>query len=131
MRDNILRLVLDDRIIHITHITSNYLKCFSSPESTDPDENPLKASFYSTFCVAEKSEQEAYDEANSSSRDVQTNEDPDYIEPCKDRYKRCLIRISQYDEIPAEKLQGYLTFNKDLSVLAVYRLLYEESNNIL
>lgn len=131
VRDNILRLVLGDRMIHIRYMTSEDLKRLSWPKSISKDENPLKAGFYSTLCVAEKSEQEAYDEANRSSGVGQAEKDPDYIEPCKDRHKDCLISAFPYKKIPAEKLQGRLTYDKDLTVLAVCRLLYEESNNIL
>ena len=129
VRDQILRLVLGDRTIHIKYMTSR--KGISWAESKDADEEAFEPGLYSAFCVAEKSEQEAYDEANHSSGNVQPNEDPMHIEPCKDRHKDCLIRVFLWNKISAEKLQGRLTFNKDLSVLAVCRLLYEESNNVL
>ena len=116
-------------MIHIKYMTSP--KGISWPESKDADENAFKPGLYSAFCVAEKSEQEAYDEANHSSGNAQPSEDPMHIEPCKDRHKDCLIRVFLWDKISAEKLQGRLTFDKDLSVLAVCRLLYEESNNVL
>ena len=131
VRDNILRLVLGDRMIHIQYLTLTDRVNVSSPEAMKADLKGFVAGFYSAFCVAEKSEQEAYDEANRSSGDVQPNEDPNYIEACKDRHKDCLIRVPSTYEIPAEMLQGRLTFDKNLSVLAVCRLLYEESNNVL
>lgn len=130
MRDNILRLVLGDQTIHIQHLALGDFRV-SWPESMDADEEVFPEGFYSAFCVAEKSEQEAYDGVNCSSGHVQPNQDPDYIEACKDRHKDCLIHLSPWDKIPAEKLQERLTFDKNLSVLAVCRLLYEESNNVL
>ena len=131
VRDSILRLVLGDRMIHIKYLALRDLNGISWPEPKDAEVKAFKAGFYSTFCVAEKSEQEAYDEANRSSENVQPVEDPDHIEACKDRHKDCLIRVFPWNYLPAEKLQGRLTFDKDLSVLAVCRLLYEESNNVL
>ena len=131
VRDSILRLVLGDRMIHIKYMALQDFKGISWPESKDADKKAFEAGFYSAFCVAKKSEQEAYDEANRSSGDFQPNEDPNHIEPCKDRHKDCLIRVFPRDKIPAETMQGRLTFDKNLSVLAVCRLLYEESNNIL
>ena len=133
VRDNILRLVLGDRTIHIQYLSLAELKRYSLHDSKDADGKALVAGFYAAFCVAEKSEQEAYDEANSSSRKVQPNEDedPDHIEPCKERHVDCLISTSQWRRISAQKLHNRLTFDKDLSALAVCRLLYEESNNVL
>ena len=114
-------------MIHIEYMTSEDLKWVTLHESQDGDQKYFEAGFYSAFCVAEKSEQEAYDEANRPSK---ANGDPYYIESCKDRHANCLTRVNAFN-IEAEKLQGRLTFDKDLSVIAVSRLLYEEGNNIL
>ena len=129
VRDKILRLVLGDGMIHIQYLREVDWNRIVRVESVDAGEKPLEVGLYSAFCVAEKSEQEAYDEANRSSKHVQPNED---VEACKDRHKDCLIRRPPYDQVSYEKLQqGRLSFDKHLSVLAVCRLLYEESNNVL
>ena len=127
MRDNILRLVVGDRMIHIKYIAPEDIKWITYPDFKDADGKPFEAGFYSAFCAAGKSEQEAYDDANRSSG---VKDDPNYIEACKDRHADCLIQALA-GSISVEKMQGRLTFDKDLSVLAVCRLLYEESNNIL
>ena len=132
MRDNILRLVLGDRLIHIQHVEADQLARLFSSESINTDKESAQDGLYSAFCVAEKSEQEAYDEVNRSFGNVQMTEDPYYIEPYKDRHKNCLMRCYRWSDLPAGGLQAErLTFSKDLSILAVCRLLYEESNNVL
>ena len=130
MRDIILRLLLGDRLIHIRYLPNEYL------------DRPLRSKLYdktkapgrlcSAFCVAEKSEQEAYDEANHSSGKAEATKDPNDIATCKDRHKDCLMcnygpLIFSSENFHAQRL----TFDKNLSVLAVSRQLYEESNNIL
>ena len=133
MRDKILRLVLGDRLIHIQHVSteniSNYLSRFGS---NDTDKVPSKGGLCSSFCVAEKSEQEAYDEVNSSSGKIQALKDPNHIETCKERHKKCLcFNLWQSDSSIKDSQAERLTFDKNLSILAVCRQLYEESNNIL
>ena len=131
MRDIILRFVLGDRMIHIQYVTEDLEKILW-PKPKDADEKAAEGGLCSAFCVAGKSEQEAYDEANHSSGISQAFEDPNFIEPCKERHKNCLMCGSKQSEKPVEGLQAErLTFDKNLSVLAVCRLLYEESNNIL
>ena len=63
-------------MIHIELMTLEGLRWVTCPESQDADNKIFEAGFYSAFCVAEKSEREAYDEANRTSR---ANGDPYYI----------------------------------------------------
>ena len=131
MRDIILRFVLGDRMIHIQYVTEDPEKILW-PKLEDADQRAAEGGLCSAFCVAGKSEQEAYDEANHCSGTDQASEDPKSIQPCKERHKDCLMCGSKQSEMLVEGLQGErLTFDKDLSVLAVCRLLYRESNNIL
>ena len=115
MRDNILRILLGDSLIHIQYFEE---------QVQNADTVPAYSGLCSAFCVAKESEQEAYDEANLSSGKVR-----EYIPSCKDRHENCLMSGPKQEKIPvtAERL----TFTANLSVLAVCRLLYEESNNVL
>ena len=132
VRDNILRLVLGDRMIHIQYLSTEDLAKIGWTEPSNTAEKQATGSLCSSFCVAEKSEQEAYDEANQSSGEWQATEDPEHIPTCNERHKYCLAGGVKQSELPLERLQAErLTFNNNLTVLAVCRLLYEESNNIL
>ena len=127
--DNILRFLLGDRMIHICHFKHYELKQIlpTSAWRAVPDHGSIVAA----FCVADRSEQQAYNEAIQSEV-VQTNEDSDYIQTCKDRHRGCLMcNRGEKKHAVAVRRAGRLTFNSNLSVLAVCRLLYEESNNIL
>ena len=127
--DNILRFILGDRMIHICHFEHYELKQILPTSAWRAV--PNHGSLVSAFCVADQSEQQAYDEAVLSDVD-QSTEDPDYIQTCKDRHKHCLMCKHRGKSFSvAERQTGRLTFTKDLSVLAVCRQLYEESNNIL
>ena len=118
-------------MIHIQYVIEDPEKILW-PKPKDADQRAAEGGLCSAFCVAGKSEQEAYDEANRSSGISQASEDPNFIEPCKERHKNCLMCGSTQSEMPVEGLQAEgLTFDKDLSVLAVCRLLYRESNNVL
>lgn len=118
-------------MIHIQYVTEDLEKILW-PKPKDADQRAAEGGLRSAFCVAVKSEQEAYDEANHCSGTNQASEDPNFIEPCKERHKDCLMCGSRYSEMPDGELPAErLTFDKDLSVLAVCRLLYQESNNIL
>ena len=117
-------------MIHIQYITAGDLAETSWSKSKDANGEPAESGLFSAFCVAEKSEQQAYDEANHCSEKAQAAIDSDDIEPCKDRHGDCLM--CGVKEMPVDRLEEEcLTFDKDLSVLAACRLLYEESNNIL
>ena len=124
-------------MVHIKYLNEYNLESLRQPDPKDVSAKPAKPGLYSSLCMAEKSEQEAYDEATRSSGPVHANDDPNDIEPCNDRHKDCLMwsscgSYSEWTETLAGNFQeGRLTFEKDLSVLAVCRLLYEESNNIL
>ena len=162
MRDNILRYVLGDRLIHIKYFKAHFQHqhprstlslsdSLPQPHATlpavpslkkegeaihtkkeDEEAKAVSGKLCSAFCVATKSEQEAYDDANRSSGNVPATEDQDHIETCKGRHKDCLMCGNKQEETVLSKLQaGPLTFTTNLSVLAVCRLLYEESNNIL
>ncbi len=137
VRDNILRLVLGDRMVHIQYLSTEDLAKIGWTEPSNTAEKQATGSLCSSFCVAEKSEQEAYDEANQSSGEWQAAEDPDHIPTCNGRHKHCLHKHwlgggVRYSEPSTERLQAErLTFNNNLTVLAVCRLLYEESNNVL
>ena len=129
VRDNILRLLLGDGLIHIQYITEGDIADSKFSEMKSPDIVPAYSGLCSAFCVAKKSEQEAYDEANLSSGKVQATKGLNDIATCKDRHKNCLMCGDKKEKIAvtAERL----TFTSNLSVLAVCRLLYEESNNVL
>lgn len=132
MRDRILRCLLGDRLIHIQYISAGDLAKTGWSKAKDANGEPAEGGLFSAFCVAEKSEQEAYDEANHGPVNAKTTLDPDYIQPCKTRHKHCLMRGIHCSKMSVKKLEEKsLTFDKDLSVLAACRLLYEESNNIL
>ena len=127
--DNILRFLLGDQMIHICHFEHYELKQIlpTSAWRAVPNHGAL----VSAFCVADQTEQQAYDEAVLSET-VQSTEDPDYIQTCKDRHRHCLMCNHREKSFSvAERRAGRLTFTKNLSVLAVCRQLYEESNNIL
>ena len=127
--DNILRFLLGDRMIHICNLEHYELKQIlpTSAWRAVPNHGAL----VSAFCVADQTEQQAYDEAVLSEA-AQSTEDPDYIQTCKDRHKHCLMCNHREKSFSvAERRAGRLTFTKNLSVLAVCRKLYEESNNIL
>lgn len=132
VRDRILRCLLGDRMIHIQYITAADLARTGWSKAKDADGEPAESGLFSAFCVAEKSEQKAYDEANHNPGKVQAPLDPDYIQPCKHRHKNCLMCGIHCSKMSVERLEEEcLTFDKDLSVLGACRLLYEESNNIL
>lgn len=132
VRDRILRFLLGDRMIHIQYITEESLANTRWSMAKDADGEPAEGGLFAAFCVAEKSEQEAYDEANHSPEKVHPNADPEYIQPCKERHKDCLMRGIHCSEMSVDRVESEsLTFDKDFSVLAACRLLYEESNNIL
>ena len=127
--DNILRFLLGDRMIHICHFKHYELKQIlpTSAWRAVPDHGSL----VSAFCVADRSEQQAYDEAIQSEV-VQSTEDPDYIQTCKDRHKHCLMcHLREKSFSVTERRAGRLTFTRNLSVLAVCRQLYLASNSIL
>ena len=127
--DNILRFLLGDRMIHICHFEHYELKQILPTSAWRAV--PNHGSLVSAFCVADRSEQQAYDEAVLSDVD-QSTEDPDYIQTCGDRHKHCLMCNHREKSFSvAERQAGRLTFTKNLSVLAVCRQLYELSNNIL
>ena len=135
MREKILRFVLGDRLIHIQYLSATSFAKWLGSDSNDSNDSKNESSkgrLCSAFCVAEKTEQEAYDEVNHSFRKAQAINDPSHIATCKDRHKDCLTCGFTDWQLPIEKLQGErLTFDNNLSVLAVSRQLYEESNNIL
>lgn len=119
-------------MIHIQYITAGDLARTGWSKAKDANGEPVEGGLFSAFCVAEKSEQTAYDEANHSTGKVKGNFDPDYIQPCKHRHKNCLMCGIQCSKMSVDRVENEsLTFDKDLSVLAACRLLYEESNNIL
>ena len=127
--DNILRYLLGDRMIHICHFKHYELKQILPTSAWRAV--PNHGSLVSAFCVADQSEQQAYDEAIQS-EGVQSTEDPEYIQTCKDRHKHCLMcNLGEKNFSVAERRAGRLAFSRDLSILAVCRQLYEPSNNIL
>ena len=127
--DNILRFLLGDRMIHICHFKHYELKQILPTSAWRAV--PNHGSLVSAFCVADQSEQQAYDEAILSEV-VQSTEDPDYIQTCKDRHKHCVMcNHGEKSFSVAERRARRLTFTKNLSVLAVCRQLYEASNSIL
>ena len=127
--DSILKLLLGDRMIHICHFKHYELKQILPTSAWRAV--PNHGSLVSAFCVADRSEQQAYDEAILS-EGVQSTGDPDYIQTCKDRHKYCLMcNHGEKHFSVAERRAGRLTFNKNLSVLAACRQLYEASNSIL
>ncbi len=65
----------------------------TAPRQEENDDHRV-GGLCSAFCVAEQSEQEAYDEANLTFEYVSVTEDPDHIETCKDRHKKCLMFVS-------------------------------------
>ena len=113
-------------MIHISHFKHYEMKQILpiSAWRAVPDNGVL----VSAFCVADQSEQQAYDQAVLS----EVSQDPEYIQTCKDRHKDCLM-CNRGEKKPSvtELRAGRLTFNSNLSVLAVCRQLYEESNRIL
>ncbi len=130
MRDSILRCVLGDRLIHIKYWREDECKAIHKKERVKTI--PASGGLCSAFCVAEQSEQEAYDEVNLSPEDVPATEDQDHITTCKDRHKNCIMCGDTEKKIVVSEVQGErLTFATDLSILAACRLLYEESNNVL
>ena len=131
VRDSILRYVLGDRLIHIKYLTKDEYEEFHI-QKEDEETKPASDGLCSAFCIAEQSEQEAYDKVNLSSEYVSVTEDLDHIETCKDRHTNCLMFDGTRKEMMVSKLQaGRLTFATNLSILAACRLLYEESNNVL
>ena len=132
VRDSILKFVLGNEMIHIKFLSGSALEELLLSESKDPKTIPEDGGLCAAFCVAEKSEQAAYNEANLNAKDVQASEDPNIVETCKERHETCLM-CGKHDKANlVTGLQGErLTFDKNLSVLAVCRQLYEESNIIL
>ncbi|KAM0796864.1 hypothetical protein BDR22DRAFT_865427 [Usnea florida] len=127
--DSILRFLLGDRMIHICHFQHYELKQILPTSAWRAV--PNHGSLVSAFCVANQSEQQAYDEAIRPGV-FHSTEDPDYIQTCKDRHKHCLMcNLREKRFSVAERRAGRLTFTSNLSVLAVCRQLYQESNNIL
>ena len=134
VRDKILKFLVGDQMIHVKFLDQQALAnlLLSEDESRDLETVPSDGGLCAAFCVANKSEQAAYNEVIHSSEGVQVSQEVDTIETCKDRHKACLMYDGQYTpSTTTEPPTKRLTFNKDLAVLAVCRLLYEESNNIL
>ena len=123
---------MGDRTIHIKHLYPGYLEELLSSESKDTTNVPANGGLCAAFCVAEKSEQAAYDEANLSSEKAPVSEDPEYIETCEERHKDCFMCGEDEKAIlPTELQRERLTFKNTISVLAVCRSLYEEGLNTL
>lgn len=132
MRDRILRFVLGDSTIHIKNVTEYDLEAILRSSSENMDGTAPKGGLCSSFCVAEKSEQEVYNEANRSSGEVQAIEDLNDIPTNKERHHKCLMFDRKQSQMSITEFQARrLTFGKDLSALAVCRQLYEESHSIL
>ena len=130
--DNILKFVLGNGMIHVKFLHEEAFRDILLSESKDPKTIPEDGGLCAAFCVAEKSEQAAYNEANLNAKDVQASEDPDTVETCEQRHKECLMCGKHDKAILVTGLQGErLSFANNLSVLAVCRQLYEESNKIL
>ena len=123
-------------MIHVKFLDDDALEnlLLSEDESEDLEYIPSGGGLCAAFCVANKSEQAAYDEATHSSEDVQVSQEADTIETCEDRHEACMMcfdyryrKAVNKPEPPTKRL----TFSKDLAVLGACRLLYEESNNLL
>ena len=118
-------------MIHVKFLNEYALKDLLSG-SKNPKTIPEDGGLCASFCVAEKSEQAAYNEANLNAEDVQGSGNPDTVETCEQRHEACLMCGEDDKAIPVTGLQGErLTFADNLSVLGVCRQLYEESNNVL
>lgn len=134
VRDNILKFLIGNQMIHVKFLDEEAHTdlLLSEDKSRDPETMPSHGGLCAAFCVAEKSEQAAYEEAIHSSEGVQVSHEADTIETCKERHKACLMCGAKHEAFTTTDLTARrLTFSKDLAVLAVCRLLYEESNNIL
>ena len=119
-------------MIHIQYVSAGDLENSLLSGSNYTGKASSKGGLCSAFCVADKSEQEAYDEVNHSFEKAQATKDSCDIATCKDRHKDCLTNDFYQWVLSSKKFKGErLTFDNNLSVLAVSRQLYEESNNIL
>lgn len=85
--------------------------------------------FRHAICVADQSEQSAYQEAISGHAVVPEGESPEfYVAPCKERHATCKMCGSGSMFLCEEDRQ---TLRVDLNVLGVCRQLYEEANHLL
>ena len=93
------------------------------------DQAIAKPVFRHALCVAEQSEQSAYDTAISGHTVVPEGDSADfYIASCKDRHASCAMCGSGPMFVRKEERQA---LRVDLNALGVCRQLYEEANHLL
>ena len=131
-------------MIHVKHLYGSDFKKILLAESKDPKTIPETSGLCASFCVAEISEQAAYNKAILNAKDVlkvedvlkaedvQASEHPDTVEPCEQRHDACSMCDKDNEVTLVTGQQGErLTFASNLSVLGVCRQLYGESSNVL
>lgn len=87
--DRILKLVLGNGMIHTKFLDEHALEDILFGESKDPKTIPETDDLRASFCVAEESEEAAYNEAILDAEDVQVSEDPNAVETCQQRHEAC------------------------------------------
>ncbi len=111
----------DDSDVMITFATSHPKPSYR--EVSTP------AGFRHAICVANQSEQSAYQEASSGYMVIPEGESPDfYVASCEERHANCHMCGNGPMSLGEQDLQA---LRVDLNVLGVCRQLYEEANHLL
>ncbi|KAL9065650.1 MAG: hypothetical protein Q9161_008094 [Pseudevernia consocians] len=100
---------------------------FHPPSSYRQEQTP--STFRHAICVANQSEQSAYDEAISGCAHIPEGESPEfYVASCEERHAEC--KMCGGNTMPLGK-EDQQSLQVDLNVLGVCRQLYEEANHLL
>ena len=125
--DNVITIDSDDSSGDEIIAGEAMLTSFHPPSSYRQEQTP--STFRHAICVANQSEQSAYNEAISGYAHIPEGESPEfYVASCEERHAEC--KMCGGNTMPLGK-EDQQSLQVDLNVLGVCRQLYEEANYLL